>query len=107
MGLDSTHDPLLRSWVASANVPDAEFPIQNPPFGRFRRAGTEDAPRLGVAIGDQILDLHLAAEQCPWAEDVYPLLEPLAAGDLLGFMALGPAAWKTLRSALSLSLIHI
>jgi fumarylacetoacetase len=104
MGLDSTHDPLLRSWVASSNVPDAEFPIQNLPFGRFRRAGTEDAPRLGVAIGDQILDLHLAAEQCPWAEGVYPLLEPLAAGDLHGFMALGAPAWKTLRAALSAAL---
>jgi len=104
MTLDATHDPLLRSWVASANGPDTEFPIQNLPFGRFRRAGTEEAPRLGVAIGDQVLDLRLAAEQCPWAEDVYPLLEPLAAGDLHGFMALGAPAWKTLRAALSAAL---
>ena len=101
MSRDATHAPALRSWVAAANLPDSEFPIQNLPFGRFRRLGSEDAPRLGVAIGDQILDLHLAAEQCPWAEPVYPLLEPLAAGDLLGFMGLGPPAWKALRAALS------
>ncbi len=104
MTLDATHDPLLRSWVDSANTPDCEFPIQNLPFGRFRRVGSEEAPRLGVAIGDQVLDLHLAAEQCPWADDVYPLLEPLAAGNLPGFMALGPAAWTSLRAALSMAL---
>jgi fumarylacetoacetase len=36
------------------------------------RAGSEEMPRLGVAIGDQILDLHLAAEQCPWTDAIYP-----------------------------------
>ena len=57
MKLDSTHDPALRSWVESANEAGCDFPIQNLPFGVFRRKGTKEAPRGGVAIGDQILDL--------------------------------------------------
>jgi fumarylacetoacetase len=55
--IDETHDPALRSWVESANGPATEFPIQNLPFGRFRRKGGAGALRIGVAIGDQILDL--------------------------------------------------
>jgi fumarylacetoacetase len=58
--LDATHDPALRSWVASANDPATDFPIQNLPFGRFRRAGSDGGPRIGVAIGDQVLDLAAA-----------------------------------------------
>ncbi len=58
--LNATHDPRLRSWVASANAEDADFPIQNLPFGRFRRAGSTEGFRIGVAIGDQILDLRAA-----------------------------------------------
>jgi fumarylacetoacetase len=37
--LDDSHDPALRSWVESANDPANEFPIQNLPFGRFRKSG--------------------------------------------------------------------
>ena len=33
--LNATHDPALRSWVASANAAGCDFPIQNLPFGRF------------------------------------------------------------------------
>lgn len=54
--LDATHDPTLRSWVQSANGPDAAFPIQNLPFGVFSR-GADDAGRVGIAIGDAIVDL--------------------------------------------------
>jgi fumarylacetoacetase len=57
--LDVTHNPQARSWVASANAEDADFPIQNLPYGRFRRDAKE-AWRAGVAIGDQVLDLHAA-----------------------------------------------
>ncbi|CAN7728670.1 fumarylacetoacetase [Variovorax sp. LjRoot290] len=55
--LNATHDPKLRSWVASANEAGCDFPIQNLPFGRFRPAGSGEAFRIGVAIGDQVLDL--------------------------------------------------
>ena len=101
--LDATHDPALVSWVESANAADTDFPVQNLPFGRFRRkgAGPEQALRVGVAIGDQVLDLRLAAELCPWSDEVGPLLDPLAAGDLAAFMALGRPAWRAVRAALS------
>ena len=102
--LDETHDPSLRSWVASANNAGTDFPIQNLPLGRFRRKGSEEPWRFGVAIGDQVLDLRLAAEQCPWGRDVAQWLQPLAAGDLLAFMSLGPVARRGVRSALSVAL---
>jgi fumarylacetoacetase len=53
--IDKTHDPALTSWVESANKPAADFPIQNLPFGSFRQRG-EEQTRLGVAIGDMVLD---------------------------------------------------
>jgi fumarylacetoacetase len=59
-GLDETHDPALRSWVASANDPNGDFPIQNLPFGRFRHTAEDEDWCLGVAIGDQVLDLRRA-----------------------------------------------
>ena len=57
--IDDTHDPGLQSWLESANDPATDFPIQNLPFGRFRRADDMDW-RIGVAIGDQVLDLRCA-----------------------------------------------
>jgi fumarylacetoacetase len=59
MTIDPTHDPALQSWVESANAADTDFPIQNLPFGRFRSA-SHDEWRIGVAIGDQVLDLRAA-----------------------------------------------
>jgi len=53
---DATHDPALTSWVESANDPATDFPPQNLPFGRFRRK-EGDRWRIGVAIGDAVLDL--------------------------------------------------
>ncbi|MEO6032965.1 MAG: fumarylacetoacetase [Burkholderiaceae bacterium] len=117
--IDATHDPALRSWVASANLPECDFPIQNLPLGRFRRrssnAGRADATgdagagagepyRIGVAIGDQVLDLKLARGQCPWRAEIDALLQPLAEGDLNRFMALGVEARRSLRQALSAAL---
>ncbi len=102
--LDATHDPALRSWVESANDPASDFPIQNLPFGRFRRARSDDAWRIGVAIGDQVLDLRLARECCPWGRVASAWLVPLAEGDLPAFMALGPGARRGLRAVLSAAL---
>jgi fumarylacetoacetase len=53
--IDDTHDPRRRSWVESANREGCDFPIQNLPVGVFRAPGERRA-RLGVAIGDSILD---------------------------------------------------
>src|ERR1700693_5911627 len=59
--LDETHDPARTSWVASANAPDCDFPIQNLPFGAFRPRHDGAEPTIGVAIGDQILDVAAVA----------------------------------------------
>ena len=57
--LDHTHDPVIQSWVVSANLEGCEFPIQNLPFGQFRASGAQEW-RVGVAIGDAVLDLRQA-----------------------------------------------
>jgi fumarylacetoacetase len=62
MKLDETHDPALRSWVASANAADGDFPIQNLPYAVFRRRGDNAPPRVGVAIGAEILDIAAVAD---------------------------------------------
>ena len=53
--IDATHSPELQSWVESANRTDTEFPIQNLPYATFRQPG-EERTRVGIAIGDQLLD---------------------------------------------------
>ncbi len=55
--LNATHDPSLRSWVESANRPGCAFPIQNLPFTVFRRRGSREAFRGGVAIGNHSFGL--------------------------------------------------
>ena len=52
--LDETHDPARNSWVESANG-HPDFPVQNLPLGVFS-VGNEQ-PRIGVAIGDMVVDL--------------------------------------------------
>ncbi len=52
--IDHTHDPFARSWVEGADA-HADFPIQNLPLGVFALA--DGVRRLGVAIGDWVLDL--------------------------------------------------
>ena len=88
---DHTHDPILQSWVESANDPSCDFPIQNLPFGRFRREDDSDW-RIGVAIGDQILDLRRAK-----LVDTY---------DMNRLMRLMPETRRELRRALSTGLRH-
>jgi fumarylacetoacetase len=103
---DHTHDPGFASWVESANADETDFPLQNLPLGAFRRARTDEPIRIGVAIGDQILDLKLAGEQCPWPNGSAALLAPLAAGDLNAFMAMGATARRALRVALWNALVE-
>jgi len=98
---DETHDPARTSWVVSANTDGSDFPVQNLPFGCFRPAACAHEPwRIGVAIGDQILDLRAAAVAIAWSDRVQQCLEPLAAGDLNAFMRLGAGARRELRRAL-------
>src|SRR5450432_604156 len=101
---DATHDPRLRSWLESANVEGHDFPVQNLPYGRFRRAHSDEAWRVGVAIGDRVLDLSQARAAVKWSADVAALLDPLARGDLNALMAESAAARQALRTALSAAL---
>jgi len=57
---DETHSSAALSWVSSANTADTDFPIQNLPFGVFQKDGTA---RIGIGIGDQILDLRWAYQK--------------------------------------------
>ena len=86
MTLDDTHDQTLQSWLESANDPATDFPIQNLPLGRFRRDPTSPW-QLGVAIGDQIVDLQQAG-----------LVQPPDANALIGA---GKDQRAALRKALS------
>ena len=64
----------LKSWVASANG-HADFPLENLPFGVFRRDG---AAHIGVAIGDEILDLTAAFDDADLQQETLNAL--MAAG---------------------------
>lgn len=101
---NETHDPALRSWVASANQPDCDFPIQNLPFGVFRRAGGDESFRIGVAIGDQIVDLSAAVAVGALGAEAAAPARACCASTLNAFMAMGAPAWSALRLALSRAL---
>ena len=98
--INDTHDPSLRSWVDTANVDRADFPIQNLPMGVFRRRGSQDAPRIGVAIGDQILDLSCCRDM-GLLEGLPEELQGASAAPVLNvLMALGGRAMSQLRQRL-------
>ena len=91
--LDETHDPRRTSWVESAQG-HSDFPVQNLPLGVFSADG--QGRRIGVAIGDFILDLTQAAEFLDeeWRDELaHPVLN--------AWLARGPAAHTALRGRLS------
>ena len=97
--LDETHDPARTSWVAGADASGGDFPIQNLPFGAFRRRGDDAEPTIGVAIGDQILDV---AAVTPFVDAAARAAAAACASPHLNdLMALGRPAWTALRRALS------
>lgn len=95
--LDETHDPARRSFVASANDSASDFPIQNLPYCVFSRPG-DTARHVGVAIGDQILDLTVLEAEGVFARTEAPLF---ADGTLNPLMAAGPATWREKRAAIA------
>lgn len=97
--LNATHDPSRRSWVRSANDGVTDFPIQNLPFGRFRRAG--GAPQGGVAIGDQIFDLASALELGLLEGAAHQAAQAACGNDLLPLLRLGNGPASALRARLS------
>jgi fumarylacetoacetase len=104
MLLNETHDSSLRSSVASANLPGADFTIQNLPFGVFRRRGSDEVFRVGVAIGDSIFDIAAADRIGLFAQADALTVQAIVmahSDSLNGLMALGAPAWSALRLALS------
>lgn len=111
--LNATHDPALRSWLDAANRAETDFPIQNLPFGVFRRRAGEERLRGGVALGDQVVDLGapelsrvcaevVARSNVPARADlVARALEACGEPTLNTFFALGRASWSALRAFLS------
>jgi fumarylacetoacetase len=105
----------MKSWLASANDAQSDFPLENLPYGVFRRG---EKQHIGVAIGDQILDLYGCAqagmlkglapetEEACGAEWLNALMAPeteeaCGAEWLNALMALGPGAWAALRRQIS------
>ena len=98
IALDETHDPMSRSWVESANARDADFPLQNLPYGVFRKRGISGA-RCGIAIGDAILDLAAAWDEGLLGGEAAIAGKAVRADTLNALMALGQPQWRALRAA--------
>ncbi|MBR1229514.1 MULTISPECIES: fumarylacetoacetase [unclassified Bradyrhizobium] len=94
------NDPKLKSFIPVD--PASDFPIQNLPYGVFS-AKDGLAPRVGVAIGDYVLDLWQLAQDCR-----IDVVEPgvFANASLNAFMALGPEVWSRTRARISELLRH-
>ena len=96
----NTTDTSLRSFVEVA--PQSDFPIQNLPYGVFSTSGT--APRIGVAIGEFILDVAVLEEaQLLRVEGGSNVFHQAT---LNAFMALGPTQWAKTRARISELLRH-
>ena len=90
------NDPSLRSWIPVS--PDSDFPIQNLPFGIFKTA--HRSPRVGVAIGEFVLDLVAVAEFGYF--DALNINKKVFGSDALNdFIALGKPAWRAVRERIS------
>jgi fumarylacetoacetase len=94
------NDPKLRSFIDVS--PTSDFPIQNLPYGVFSSKDGR-APRVGVAIGDYVLDLWELEQD--GRLDVGEL-GVFSASSLNPFMALGPKAWSRTRARISELLRH-
>jgi len=98
MALNRTHNPARRSWLASANDPSTDFPIQNLPFGVFRHG---HVTRGGVAIGDRIVDLARAARNGIFTGSAAEAASAASGTVLNPLMRLGRAHAAALRNDLA------
>jgi fumarylacetoacetase len=99
--INKTHDAGVQSWVTSANDPATDFPIQNLPFGIFRRSGEPGQGRTGIAIGDRIFDLAAGLSLDLLDSHSARIVERYATDSLNDLMAAGKSDWSALRNALS------
>ncbi len=67
--INETHDPNLKSWVETANDPNTDFPIQNLPFCVFAPSASRQDPRVGIAIGNFILDIYRCYDAALFDDD--------------------------------------
>ena len=87
----------LQSFVEVA--PDSHFPIQNLPFGVFTpRDGTR--ARVGVAIGDLVLDLSILEELGHFQAPEFIACKVFFEDSLNPFLALGRPAWRKAREVI-------
>ena len=98
--INVTHNPALRSWVASANLADTDFPIQNLPFGVCVQEHATDR-RVVVGIGDQVLDLQRVLDQGLLQGSAAQAAQACRSGRLNELMNLGAGPATALRHALS------
>ncbi|NIZ06222.1 fumarylacetoacetase [Pseudoalteromonas sp. HF66] len=102
--INETHDINLKSWVASANEANCDFPIQNLPFAEVRRKNSDEAFRGAVAIGDQVIDLAKVNDLGLFSGDAQVAVKAASQTTLNEFMGLGQQYWSALRLALSKAL---
>ncbi len=88
--------PLMKSWVASANRPETDFPLNNLPYGVFSIG--DEKPRCGAAIGDMILDVSALEAHGDLKLAGHPVFDVPSWNKL---MHLGPKAWAVLRTFLT------
>jgi fumarylacetoacetase len=94
------NDPSLYSFIPVD--PTSDFPIQNLPYGVFS-TGNGLAPRIGVAIGDFVLDLWELEQD---GRLNVGELGVFSASTLPPPMALGPKIWSRTRARISELLRH-
>lgn len=92
----TANNPALRSWVAGAD--HSEFPIQNLPFGIFQVA--EGSKRVGVRIGEQVLDLAQMAAY-GYFQDLPFATSDFSQDYLNTFMKKGKLAVRALRNRIA------
>jgi fumarylacetoacetase len=92
----------IGSWVESANLDGCDFPIENLPFGRFfLRSDHLKKERIGIAIGDQILDFFILSTRIPIPGDLAFAVQYLASGNLNAFMSESDTTQHSLRAWIS------
>ena len=88
----------MTSWVPSANRTGTDFPLENLPYGVFRKRGKADAPRVGVAIGDHVLDIGRCGQNGLFEGAADFAASACQAPSLNFLMSLGAPHWAALRA---------
>jgi fumarylacetoacetase len=96
--MTSTTDPKLTSFIKIS--PDSHFPIQNLPYGIFRTKASSN-PRVGVAVGEYVLDLAVLEDHGYFKEINLPVENLFNQRYLNSFMAAGRKVWLPVRERIS------